>query len=68
MARVRVDEQVQRLRARYGTDVKESPVPRQSELVQMSKRKSPDMRPIPLPLLPRESDSVFFSDARSWAS
>ena len=50
-----IDRQVQQLRAKYGADLKESPYPRQSEVEQMmKKRKSPDMHPIPLPLLPRE--------------
>ena len=50
-----VDKQVQQLRARYGADLKESPAPRRSELERMKTKKSPDMHPIPLPLLPRES-------------
>ena len=50
----RIDEQVQQLRKRYSADMKESPVPRHSELEEMKKRKSPDMHPVPLPLLPRE--------------
>ena len=51
----KVDEQVQSLRARYGADMKESPMPRYSDIEQqIKKRKSPDMHPIPLPLLPRE--------------
>ena len=49
-----VDKQVQQLRARYGADLKESPAPRRSELERMKTKKSPDMHPIPLPLLPRE--------------
>ena len=49
-----VDRQVQRLRAQFGADVKDSPAPRHSEIEQMKKRKSPDMHPIPLPLLPRQ--------------
>ena len=52
---ITVDERVQRLRARYGADLKESPQPRPSELEHMKTRKSPDMHPIPLPLLPRMS-------------
>ena len=48
-----VDKQVQQLRARYGADLKESPAPRRSELERMKTKKSPDMHPIPLPLLPR---------------
>ena len=50
-----IDRQVQQLRARFGADVKESPVPRHSVIEKMVKRKSPDMHPIPLPLLPRRS-------------
>ena len=49
-----IDEQVQLLRAKYGADLRESPAPRHSDLEQMNKRKSPDMHPIALPLLPRE--------------
>ncbi|RPD53297.1 hypothetical protein L227DRAFT_617134 [Lentinus tigrinus ALCF2SS1-6] len=55
-----VDERVQQLRARYGADLKESPQPRTSELEQhMKKRKSPDMHPIPLPLLPPDTTASF---------
>ncbi|KAI0753878.1 hypothetical protein C8Q74DRAFT_1307834 [Fomes fomentarius] len=51
-----VDKQVQQLRAKYGADLKESPLPRPSEIEQqIKKRKSPDMHPIPLPLLPPET-------------
>ncbi len=50
-----VDDRVQQLRARYGADLKDSPMPRNSELEHMKTRKSPDMHPIPLPLLPRTS-------------
>ena len=50
----KVDQEVQRLRAHYGADLKESPAPRMSELDHMKARKSPDMHPIPLPLLPGE--------------
>ena len=51
-----IDKQVQQLRAKFGADLKESPAPRPSVLdEQMRTRKSPDMHPIPLPLLPRES-------------
>ena len=56
-----VDRQVQQLRARYGADLKESPAPRRSELERMKTKKSPDMHPIPLPLLPRESMPSFSS-------
>ena len=49
-----IDKQVQQLRAKFGADLKESPAPRPSVLdEQMRTRKSPDMHPIPLPLLPR---------------
>lgn len=55
-----VDKQVQQLRAKYGADLKESPLPRLSEIEQqIKKRKSPDMHPIPLPLLPREHPSGY---------
>ena len=50
----KIDQDVQKLRALYGADLKESPAPRHSELEQMKTRKSPDMHPIPLPLLPGE--------------
>ncbi|KAI0742205.1 hypothetical protein C8Q80DRAFT_1186590 [Daedaleopsis nitida] len=72
-----IDEQVQQLRSRYGADLKESPAPRHSELEQMKKRKSPDMHPIPLPLLPPDtsyadvgsaSTDVSFTTAAEMAS
>ena len=51
----KVDADIQQLRRRIGNDTKESPVPpRSPELRELSTRKSPDMHPIPLPLLPRE--------------
>ncbi|PIL26596.1 transporter [Ganoderma sinense ZZ0214-1] len=48
----KVDQEVQKLRAHYGADLKESPAPRVSEIHHIKTRKSPDMHPIPLPLLP----------------
>lgn len=52
---MKIDHEVQALRARFGSDIKESPIPpRRIELEDMHSRKSPDMHPIPLPLLPRE--------------
>lgn len=52
---MKIDHDVQALRARFGSDIKESPIPpRRIELEDMRSRKSPDMHPIPLPLLPRE--------------
>ncbi len=52
---MKIDHDVQALRARFGSDLKESPVPpRRKELEDMHSRKSPDMHPIPLPILPRE--------------
>ncbi|TFK79567.1 hypothetical protein K466DRAFT_570161 [Polyporus arcularius HHB13444] len=54
-----VDERVQQLRARYGADLKDSPLPRNSELEHMKTRKSPDMHPIPLPLLPPDTTASF---------
>lgn len=51
----KIDQAVQTLRARFGSDIKESPIPpRRIELEDMRSRKSPDMHPIPLPLLPRK--------------
>lgn len=52
---MKIDHDVQALRARFGSDIKESPIPpRRIELEDMRSRKSPDMHPIPLPLLPRK--------------
>ncbi len=51
----KVDQEVQKLRAHYGADLKESPAPRVSDIAHIKTRKSPDMHPIPLPLLPGES-------------
>ena len=48
----KVDQEVQKLRSHYGADLKESPAPRVSEIQHIKTRKSPDMHPIPLPLLP----------------
>lgn len=51
----KVDQEVQKLRRQHGADLKESPAPRVSEIDHIKTRKSPDMHPIPLPLLPSES-------------
>ncbi|KAH9886504.1 hypothetical protein C8Q73DRAFT_658100 [Cubamyces lactineus] len=56
----RIDHDVQQLRARFGSEAKDSPVPvRRAELEQMHTRKSPDMHPIPLPLLPPDTTASF---------
>ncbi|TBU21950.1 hypothetical protein BD311DRAFT_869668 [Dichomitus squalens] len=55
----KIDKDVQRLRALHGADLKESPASRHRGLEQMKARKSPDMHPIPLPLLPDEVTASF---------
>ena len=50
-----VNRQMQQLRVRFGADVTESLGPCHFEAEKMVKRKSPDMHPIPLPLLHRKS-------------
>ncbi|KAH9926665.1 uncharacterized protein BXZ73DRAFT_78744 [Epithele typhae] len=55
----KVDKQVQQLRSVYGLDLKESPAPRPTELEHLKTRKSPDMHPIPLPLLPPDTTASF---------
>ncbi|KAI0364174.1 hypothetical protein BV20DRAFT_956762 [Pilatotrama ljubarskyi] len=59
----KVDQEVQQLRARFGWDVKDSPVPpRKADLEEMHSRKSPDMHPIPLPLLPPDTTASFVEE------
>ncbi|KAH9915441.1 uncharacterized protein BXZ73DRAFT_106170 [Epithele typhae] len=55
----KVDKQVQQLRSVYGLDLKESPAPRPTELEHLKTRKSPNMHPIPLPLLPPDTTASF---------
>ncbi|KAL1938386.1 hypothetical protein VTO73DRAFT_11626 [Trametes versicolor] len=60
---MKIDHDVQALRARFGSDIKESPIPpRRIELEDMRSRKSPDMHPIPLPLLPPDTTASFIEE------
>ncbi|KAI0632558.1 hypothetical protein C8Q77DRAFT_1058832 [Trametes polyzona] len=58
----KIDHDVQQLRARFGADVKESPVPPRRAELEMHARKSPDMHPIPLPLLPPDTTASFVEE------
>ncbi|KAI0640836.1 hypothetical protein C8Q79DRAFT_920613 [Trametes meyenii] len=58
----RIDKDVQQLRARFGADIKESPVPPKKAELEMHARKSPDMHPIPLPLLPPDMTASFVEE------
>ncbi|KAI8992697.1 hypothetical protein BD414DRAFT_481927 [Trametes punicea] len=59
----KIDHDVQQIRARYGSDIKDSPVPpRLSEVEEMHTRKSPDMHPIPLPLLAPDTTASFIEE------
>ncbi|OSC98358.1 hypothetical protein PYCCODRAFT_1480695 [Trametes coccinea BRFM310] len=60
----KIDHDVRQLRARYGSDVRDSPIPpRHAELEEeMHARKSPDMHPIPLPLLPPDTTASFIEE------
>ncbi|KAI0820557.1 hypothetical protein BC628DRAFT_1397178 [Trametes gibbosa] len=59
----KIDHEVQTLRAHGGPEIKESPIPlRRVELEEMHLRKSPDMHPIALPLLPPDTTASFIEE------
>ncbi|KAL4243264.1 Serine/threonine-protein kinase [Abortiporus biennis] len=61
-----IDGEVQKLRASYGADLKESPQPPPQHLAEHSSRKSPSMRPLTsLPMLPPDTTAVVYDSSES---
>ncbi|KAL4242577.1 hypothetical protein ABKN59_011468, partial [Abortiporus biennis] len=59
-----IDGEVQKLRASYGADLKESPQPPPQHLAEHSSRKSPSMRPLTsLPMLPPDTTAVVYDSS-----
>ncbi|KAI0070864.1 hypothetical protein K474DRAFT_1607894 [Panus rudis PR-1116 ss-1] len=61
----KIDEDVQKLRAKYGANTKDSPYSPPLDEDHVNKRKSPPMHPIPLPILPPETTATIVNEPTS---
>ncbi|KAL6299815.1 hypothetical protein BKA93DRAFT_569950 [Sparassis latifolia] len=62
----KIEHDIKQIRLHFGADLRESPLPLKSP--ELATRKSPDMHPVPLPLLPPDTiieESTISSDAAS---